>query len=77
MFMAVAGVADVAALWILVYPGAIASMLITGGHGGTHMEDYLGAAVSFFVNVLTYAVIGTTAAATVRAIRRKRSPSRD
>ena len=37
-----------------LFPGEIASILITGGHGGTNVEECVGTVVSIIVNALVY-----------------------
>jgi hypothetical protein len=41
----------------LLYPGAMLSLLITGGHGGTLLEEKAGLAAGVLVNTLFYAVL--------------------
>jgi len=36
-------------------PGIIVSLLITGGHGGTHIEERVGLVAGLIVNTLVYA----------------------
>ena len=56
---------------VLLYPGEILGLLITGGHGGTRAEQYLAMAVSFAVNTTLYTLIGTIAVSAARALRRR------
>jgi hypothetical protein len=41
----------------LLYPGDMLSLLITGGHGGTLIEDRAGLAVGVLVNTVFYAIL--------------------
>ena len=43
------------ALFSLLFPGEVISLLITGGHGGTHAADAVAPAVGIVVNGLTWA----------------------
>jgi hypothetical protein len=58
-----------AALFYLLYPGFILSLLITGGHGGTKFEEGIAPVVNLIVNTLVYAVLCTG----LLAVRRQRS----
>jgi hypothetical protein len=46
-----------AALFYLLYPGSVLSMLITGGHGGTKLEEGMALVAGLIVNTLVYAVL--------------------
>lgn len=37
-----------------LFPGEIASLAITGAHGGTNVEEFLGTLVGLIINVLLY-----------------------
>lgn len=56
---------------VLLYPGEILGLLITGGHGGTRAEENLAMAVSLAVNTTVYSLIGTTVVSAARALRRR------
>lgn len=47
-------------LFLLLYPGFSLSLLITGGHGGTHVENIVAFAAAFIVNVAVYAALFAT-----------------
>jgi hypothetical protein len=42
-------------LFYALWPGTILSLLITGGHGGTRLEDRVGPVAGLIVNCLVYA----------------------
>jgi uncharacterized membrane protein len=44
-------------LFYLLYPGEIVSLLITGGHGGTLLQDRIAPVASVAVNFLVYATV--------------------
>jgi hypothetical protein len=46
-----------AALFYLLYPGSVLSLLITGGHGGTKFEDWMALVASLIVNTVAYTVL--------------------
>jgi len=45
------------ALFYLLYPGSILSLLIAGGHGGTMFEETIALVAGLIVNMLVYAVL--------------------
>jgi hypothetical protein len=53
-------------------PGEILSLLITGGHGGTPVEEWTGLAASLFVNILTYTAIFCGLSALIERFRGRR-----
>jgi hypothetical protein len=44
-------------LFKLLFPGLAVGLLITGGHGGTVIEDEIAPTFSFVFNVLVYATV--------------------
>jgi hypothetical protein len=44
-------------LFDLLFPGLAVGLLMTGGHGGTMIEEAIAPSVSFAVNVAVYAVV--------------------
>ena len=52
----------------LLYPGNIVSQVITGGHGGTLLQERMALISSFILNVLVYFLIIFSIHAVVRAI---------
>ena len=40
-----------------LFPGLIPATLITGGHGGTYLEEVIAAAVSIVVNICAYTLV--------------------
>lgn len=46
-------------LFFLLYPGVVLALLITGGHGGTLVQERLALAASVLVNTLAYAIVYT------------------
>lgn len=46
-----------AVLFYVLYPGNIASLLITGGHGGTRAEEAIAPVVGTLINVAAYVVV--------------------
>ncbi len=57
-------------LFVLLYPGEVVGLWITGGHGGTSIEEGTAIAVSFLVNTLVYTVAGLVIESVVRRWRR-------
>jgi len=43
----------------LLFPGLVPDLLITGGHGGTIFEEWVGMFVSVLVNTLVYTLAFT------------------
>jgi hypothetical protein len=60
-------------LWLLgpLMPGIMVGLLITGGHGGTHMQDRIAIVLSFGVNTIVYTLVGVAIASVFQTIRRK------
>ena len=54
-------------LLLAVYPGLMANLLVTGGHGGTRTQDRVGFALEFVVSVFVY---GLAALAVLRIARK-------
>jgi hypothetical protein len=48
-------------LFFLLYPGLMLSLQITGGHGGTVLEDRAGPAVGFAANLVVYTLLSALA----------------
>lgn len=44
-------------LFYSLYPGLAVSLLITGGHGGTHMQDFIGNILGVMINILVYFLV--------------------
>jgi hypothetical protein len=57
----------------LLYPGVVASLLITGGHGGTQFEEAIAPPVAFIVNAFVYAPLIAAVLAIYGRARRKRT----
>ena len=58
----------------LLFPGLVLGLLITGGHGGTELEDKIAAVVSFLVNLLAYTFLCSAAFWIHHALKKKRLP---
>jgi hypothetical protein len=41
-------------VFYLLLPGSLASVLVTGGHGGTLLEERMGPIVGLIVNLIVY-----------------------
>jgi hypothetical protein len=57
---------DSIVLFYVLFPGAVVSLLITGGHGGTGAEEAIAQVAGGFVNVLILSVLLRGAARVLR-----------
>lgn len=44
-------------LFYSLCPGIALSLLITGGHGGTHFQDFIASALGVVINILAYFMV--------------------
>jgi len=58
-----------------LFPGEMLSLLITGGHGGTAVEEWTGSSASLFVNILAYTAIFYGLSALIAKLRARRFDS--
>jgi len=54
-------------------PGAVAGLLITGPHGGTHQENFAAIVVGFAINTAFYSMVGVLVFFTLRRVRKWQS----
>lgn len=54
----------------LLYPGEIASLLITGGHGGTQLQEWVAQFVSILLNVFVLTLLLNLIVYALRVLRR-------
>jgi len=45
------------ALFYVLYPGNVASLMITGGHGGTSFQELIAPLIGILVNMAAYLVL--------------------
>jgi hypothetical protein len=57
--------------FFLLYPGLAISLVMTGGHGGTELEDKVASVVGFLVNVLIYMVLFSAIFSIQPAVKKK------